>query len=190
MRSFLLLPCAVLALTACNSALPPTVDAADVEADRLEGRRFQKLAETARADLPRGQASYAGRLGGQITGDMDGRMIADLALDIDFADNLLDGSVTNINLTDRDGVPTQRLGGRLDIDGVEADGSLDARAVGQLRINDKDGNFGLTDMTLILDGDVSTQFEDGDAVAGVMSGTAAGDLTLTVFDGYFYGAQN
>ena len=178
----------VAALTACGVGLPPSIDADGVEADRLLGIRFNKLATTAPADLPsRGVARFEGGIGSQITGDIDGRMVADMEMTVDFDRDLIDGDISNINITDREGDPTQRLGGSLDIDGVHKNGALNARANGTLRIRDTDDKPGLAEMIIVLDGDVRTRDDDADTVAGELAGGLAGDVTVRVFDGYFYG---
>lgn len=180
----------LIPLAACGGGLPPSIDAAGIETDRLTGIRFNKLAHTAPADLPAGAARFSGRLGSQITGDYDGRMIGDLDLRIDFDTNSLSGDVSNINITDRDGEPTQRLGGRLDLSGATRDGVVDAQASGTVRILDDNDITRRADLALALDGHIRTQDDDGDAVAGTMTGTMSGDVTLRLFDGYFYGVDN
>lgn len=180
----------LVTLVACSAGLPPSIDADGVEDARQVGIRFSKLATTAPADLPSsGSAQFIGGIGSQITGDFDGRMVADMIMTVDFDRDVIDGDISNINITDREGEPTQRLGGTLDIDGVHNRGSLNARANGTLRIRDTRDQPGLTEMIIVLDGDMRTMDDDADAVAGDLAGGLAGDVTLRVFDGYFYGAR-
>ena len=176
-------------MAGCGGGLPPSIDAAGIEEDRLLGRRFDKLAMTAPADLPTGSARYNGRLGGGITGDYDGRIIGDLELTVDFSSGGLEGQISAINITDRDGVPTQTLGGRLDLTGATDDGVLDAEARGGVRIRDAEGVTRRSDLVLSLDGRVRSFDADGDAVAGGVSGRMTGDVELRIFDGYFYGQE-
>lgn len=178
----------LMCLGACGAGLPPSIDAEAVEDDRQLGIRFSKFATTAPADLPSGgTAQFSGGVGSQITGDFDGRMVGDMDMMIDFDRDLIDGDISNINITDREGNPTQRLGGALDIDGVHDRGTMNARANGTLRVRDAEGQQGLAEMILVFDGDVRTMDDDADAVAGDLVGGLAGDVTLRIFDGYFYG---
>ena len=178
------------ALAACG-ATPnePTVSAADVERAYDEALAISNLPLTSTANLPTGGVTYRGQLGADVSGDAQGSILGDMTMRVDFSDNDIGGQVTNINLIDPDGMPNQRFDGRLNIDGVENSGRLDAFASGDITAVDNDGYEVESQMLLTLDGDVYDDFGGGDAVFGAATGTARGDFDLNV-DGVFFGTAD
>ena len=181
---------ALVALSAC-AATPnePTVSAFDVERAFDEAQRINNLPLTSTADLPSGEVTYRGQLGADVTGDASGSILGDMTMRVDFGDNDVGGSVTNINLIDPDGQPNQRFDGSLNIDGVENSGRLDAFASGEISGVDNEGYDVDTQMLLTLDGDVYDDRREGDAVFGTAEGSARGDFDLDV-DGVFFGTAD
>jgi hypothetical protein len=108
---------------------------------------------------------------------------------VDFGDNDIGGSVTNINLIDPNGEPNQRFDGSLRIDGSESSGRIDAFASGEISGVDNDGYAVDSQMLLVLDGDVYDDAGRGDAVFGSATGTSTGDFNMTV-NGVFFGTAN
>jgi len=94
--------------------------------------------------------------------------------------------VTDINLVDPAGVPTQRFDGSLSIAGIETAGDLDATATGRISGVDVNGYVVGADMNLDLNGTVRNDGGLGDAVFGSVTGEAAGDFYMDV-DGVFFG---
>lgn len=178
------------ALSGCvNSADEPTVTSFDVDRAFDRAVEISELPVTSSAALPAGTVIYNGQLGANVAGDANGSILGDMTMRVDFADNDIDGSVTNINLIDPDGTPNQRLSGSLNIDGVEDQGQLDAFASGDLTGVDNDGYDVDTQMLLRLDGEVHDDFGGGDAVFGSATGQARGEFNLDV-DGVFFGTQD
>lgn len=187
-RSFLSLVTLATA-AACASPNPATVSAADVdrafaEAQYLSGRPF-----TATGDLPTGSTTYRGQLGADVSGDLQGSLLGDMVMTVNFADNDVGGSVSDINLIDSAGRPDQRLDGSLGIAGYESGGRIDAFASGQLTAVDSAGGAQQSDMLLVLDGDVVDDRGYGDAVFGSATGSGSGDLNLGV-EGVFFGTSD
>ena len=176
-------------IAACASPNPPTVSAADVNRAYAEANYIRGLPFTATNDLPTGDATYRGKLGADVSGDLSGSILGDMTMAVAFDRNNVSGSVTNINLIDRDGRPDQRLDGSLGIDGFESSGRIDAFAAGELTAVDESGFLRDTDVLLVLDGDVYNDRGRGDAVFGSATGTGIGDLEVT-FDGVFFGTRN
>ncbi|MCK0096822.1 hypothetical protein MWU60_14680 [Yoonia sp. F2084L] len=176
------------ALSACMSASEnePSVTASDVDRAFAEAEAISRLPLTSTANLPTGSVTYRGQLGANVSGDANGSILGDMAMRVDFADNDIDGSVTNINLIDPNGEPNQRFDGSLNIDGVESSGRLDAFASGQITGVDNDGVEVDSQMLLTLDGDVHDGLRRGDAVFGSAEGTARGEFNMDV-DGVFFG---
>ncbi|PJI84698.1 hypothetical protein BC777_3759 [Yoonia maricola] len=178
------------ALSACaTTPNEPTISASDVNRAFDEATEISNLPLTATANLPTGAVTYTGQLGADVSGDAQGSILGDMTMRVDFADNDIDGSVTNINLIDPNGMPNQRFDGRLDIDGVESSGRLDAFASGEITGVDNDGFEVDSQMLLTLDGDVYDDFDNGDAVFGSAEGTARGDFDMNV-DGVFFGTAD
>ena len=106
---------ALVTVAACASPNPPTVSTADVQRAYAEANYISGLPFTATDDLPTGSTTYRGQLGADVSGDYRGSMLGDMTMNVDFADNDVRGSVTNINLIDSDGRPDQQLSGSLGI---------------------------------------------------------------------------
>ncbi len=190
----LFIPSATLSLVAaCASPNPPTVSAADVERAYAEARYISGLPFTETGNLPTGNVTYRGQLGADVSGDVEGSILGDMRMQVDFAGSDVDGSVTNINLIDQDGRPDQRLDGTLEIDGFESGGRIDAFASGDLTAVDEVGFFQDTNVLLTLDGDVYDDRGRGDAVFGSATGTGigtgSGGLDIEI-DGVFFGTTD
>lgn len=179
---------ALATAAACASPNPPTVSAADVDRAYAEARYISGLPFTSTGDLPTGSTTYRGQLGADVRGDLSGAILGDMRMDVDFARNDVDGSVSNINLIDPDGRPNQRLGGSLGIDGFESGGRIDAFASGRLSAVDSEGFARDSDVLLTLDGDVYDDQGRGDAVFGSAIGNGIGELEMEV-DGVFFGTN-
>lgn len=180
---------ALVTLAACASPNPPTVSAADVQRAYAEANYISGLPFTATDDLPTGSTTYRGQLGADVSGDYRGSMLGDMTMNVDFADNDVRGSVTNINLIDSEGRPDQQLSGSLGIDGFESSGRIDAFASGSLTAVDDGGFLQDSDVLLTLDGDVYDDIGRGDAVFGSATGSGTGDLEMSI-DGVFFGTSN
>lgn len=176
-------------LAACVAPNEPTVTARDVERAFAEAQAISNLPQTRFTDLPTGNVTYNGKLGANVRGDANGSILGDMTMNVGFASNDIGGSVTNINLIDADGTPNQRFDGRLQIDGVENSGSLDAFAFGRITGVDVDNVRVDSDVLLTLDGNVYDDIGRGDAVFGSATGDAVGDFYLDI-DGVFFGTTN
>ncbi len=177
-------------LSACASPTPPTISEDDAAAINAEADRVGALPDTAIADLPPGSASFVGHAGGPVTGDVDGAVIADMTMDVEFAANTISGTIDNVNYLDEDDVPEQLLGGSLTIAGTEADGLLVATATGTLTAVGEESIRGSSSVTLNLNGNVLTDVSNGDTVFGDLDGSGSGDFDITLTDGVFYGSSN
>ena len=175
------------ALSAC-AATPtePTVTAFDVDRAFDEAQRISDLPFTSTSNLPTGDVTYRGQLGADVTGDAQGSILGDMTMNVAFADNAIDGSVTNINLIDPNGQPNQRFDGGLTINGIESSGRLDAFASGEITAVNDDGLEVDSQMLLTLDGDVYDDVTRGDSVFGTARGQSRGEFDLEV-DGVFFG---
>ncbi len=176
-------------LVACVAPNEPTVSARDVDRAFAEAVAISALPQTTIGNLPTGNVTYTGKLGADVYGDANGSILGDLAMTVGFASNDIGGRVTNINLIDSDGTPNQRFDGRLDIDGVETNGQLDAFAFGEITGVDVDDVEVSSDVLLALDGHVYDDFGGGDAIFGSASGDAIGDFDLGI-EGVFYGTAD
>ncbi len=180
---------ALAALSACaSSPNDPSVSIRDVDRAFSEAERISNLPITARDDVPTGSATYDGQVGADIRGDVDGSILGDMTMRVDFADNDISGNVRNINLIDPSGVPDQRMDGSLDIAGFENRGDLDAGAQGDLTLVDADGFEQTSEFNLDLEGAVYNDRRIGDAVFGTAKGSADGDFDVNV-DGVFFGTD-
>lgn len=185
----------LIAISACsvsdvsNTPNPPTVSSADVRDAFAEAAAISTAPQTSFGNLPTGSVTYTGHLGADVRGDVNGSILGDLNMNVGFASNTVGGDVSNINLIDTNGVPNQRFDGRLNLDGVETAGQLDAFASGNLSAVNNNGTEVDTQMLLILDGQVRDDFGRGDAVYGVASGQAEGDIDFDV-EGVFYGSRD
>jgi hypothetical protein len=168
---------------------PPTVSARDVDLAMFEAESISNLPFTSPLDLPSGGVTYRGHVGADVSGDAQGSILGDMTMLVDFGDNDISGSVSNINLIDPDGTPNQRFGGSLGITGSESAGYLDAFASGQISGVDNDGVAVDSQMVLTLEGAVHNNSREGDAVFGSATGFATGDFNMDV-DGVFFGTAN
>ncbi|MEJ6405139.1 hypothetical protein [Yoonia sp. 2307UL14-13] len=180
---------ALAALSACASTPnEPSVSIRDVDRAFAEAERISRLPITPRDDVPTGSVTYDGQVGANIRGDVNGSILGDMTMRVDFTDNDIDGNVRNINLIDPAGVPDQRLDGSLDIAGFENRGDLDAGAQGDLTLVDADGFEQTSEFNLDLEGAVYNDRGIGDAVYGTVDGSASGDFDVDV-DGRFFGTD-
>ncbi len=180
---------ALAALAACaTDPNPPTVSENDVDRAFAEASRISRLPETSLTELPTGTVTYDGQIGADIRGDANGSILADMTMVVGFASNDISGDVTNINLIDPDGTPNQELGGRLEINGVERGGSLDATAHGDITHVDANGFEEDAQMNLNLNGEVHNDVINGDAIFGNAIGDARGEFDIDI-DGVFFGTQ-
>ncbi len=181
--------CVLAALAACGTPNPPTVSAAEVSRSFEEARAIGGLPFTDTQDLPSGNVTYNGKLGADVSGDLNGSIISDMEMIVQFDTHDINGSVTNINLIDPDGRPNQRFDGRLDIAGLEESGRISAFASGDITGVDDNGYFVDSDVLLTLQGDVVDDIGQGDAVFGSATGNGIGDLDFDV-DGVFFGTAD
>lgn len=180
---------ATAALAACVSPNEPTVTSSDVDRAFEEAVAISNQPLTSTANLPTGNVTYRGKLGADVAGDANGSILGDMTMQVDFADNDIGGSVTDINLINPDGTPDQRFDGSLTIDGVENSGRLDAFASGEITGVDND-NFEVDSQVLLtLDGNVHDDFGRGDAVFGTADGQARGEFNMDI-EGVFFGTTD
>lgn len=180
---------AIASLSACVSPNEPTVTSADVDRAFDEAVAISNAPLTSTANLPTGNVTYRGKLGADVRGDANGSILGDMTMRVDFADNDIGGSVSNINLIDPNGTPNQRFDGSLNIDGVENSGRLDAFATGEITGVDNDGFEVDSQVLLTLDGDVYDDFGRGDAVYGAADGQARGEFNMDI-EGVFFGTTD
>jgi len=174
---------------ACSSPNPPTKSASDVSRSFDKAEDLSTAPFTTTQDLPTGSVTYTGEIGADVSGDLNGSINGDMTMNVGFDTGTIDGSVRNINLIDPDGRPDQRLGGRLEIDGFENSGRLDAFAFGDLTAVNSSGNELESDVLLTLEGDVVDDRGRGDAVFGAARGNGIGDLEFDA-DGVFFGTRD
>jgi len=188
MNRLILTNCALVALAACASPSSPTESEVDVDRAFLDTLDASELPITPIENLPAGTITYDGNIGADLQGDSAGSLLGDLTLRVDFDDNRIGGNIRNLNLIDQSGEPDQLLEGRLQIDGFENDGRLNAGAGGQLTAVSIDGQELDADLDLDLRGTVRDDQINGDAVFGTATGTATGDFNLLI-DGAFAGRE-
>ena len=185
MRFIILRVLATASLTACASATPPSISAADITSAEAEEARISALPVATVEQLPSTQASYTGKLGGDVTidGDAGYAILGDVTAEVDFAGAAaITGTVDNINLIE-DGTPTQLLGGELAISGTTSTTTFTATASGELDAVGEDLPFrGSADVALSLGGDVradTTATGTTTALIGTWSGgTTSGDFEV------------
>jgi hypothetical protein len=180
---------AFAAVAACGTPNPPTVSTRQVGRSFEEARAIGGLPFTATQDLPSGSVTYIGKLGADVSGDLDGSIISDMRMNVGFSTNDISGSVTNINLINPDGRPNQLFDGRLIIDGAESEGRINAFASGDITgVNDR--GFPMdSNLLLQLQGNVVDDIVRGDAVFGSAKGNGIGDLDIGI-DGVFFGTAD
>lgn len=179
---------ACLFLAACNTPSAPTINDRDIARSLNEAARISRLPETRAIDLPFGSATYNGQVGADLRGDLQGNMLGDMSMNVDFLANRVQGSVSNINLIDRDGRPDQALGGDLAITGFEDQGDILAGAAGTITGVQDGGSAFSSDLNLTMQGSVRDDRGRGDAVFGEVTGTGTGDTNLGI-DGVFFGRR-
>ena len=179
----------LLALTACASPTPPSINAQDVISINAASNRVSALPQTSVLNLPSASATYVGHIGGTVAGDADGSIIGDMSMTVDFAGNTVTGLMDNVNLIDEFDVPEQLLGGSLSISGTETAGQLVATASGSLSAVGDIAVRGSSDVVLTLAGNVRDDTGTGDAVFGNVTGGGIGDFAVTL-SGQFYGTSN
>ncbi|WP_019956810.1 hypothetical protein [Yoonia vestfoldensis] len=179
---------ACLTLAACAVPTPPSIGEREVDRAFAEAARISRLPETGLTGLPTGSATYSGQIGADVTGDLNGSILGDMAMTVGFGADRVTGSVTNINLIDTAGRPDQLLDGGLAISGFEDRGNILAGARGDVSGVTPGGSFFTSDMNLTLQGSVRDDFRGGDAVFGTATGNAVGDVDLFL-DGVFFGTR-
>lgn len=179
----------LLALAACASPTPPSINAQDVISINAASNRVSALPQTSVLNLPSASATYVGHIGGTVAGDADGSIIGDMSMTVDFAGNTVTGLMDNVNLIDEFDVPEQLLGGSLSISGTETAGQLVATASGSLSAVGDIAVRGSSDVVLTLAGNVRDDTGTGDAVFGNVTGGGIGDFAVTL-SGQFYGTSN
>ena len=180
---------ALAALAACGTPNPPTVSSAQVGRSFEEAHAIGGLPFTATQDLPSGSVTYVGKLGADVSGDLDGSILSDMRMNVGFSSNDISGSVTNINLIDPDGRPNQRFDGRLIIDGAESSGRINAFASGDISGVDDRGFPMDSNLLLQLQGNVVDDIGRGDAIFGSAKGNGIGDVDFDI-DGVFFGTAD
>jgi hypothetical protein len=180
---------ALAAVAACGTPNPPTISTAQVGRSFEEARAISGLPFTSTQDLPTGSVTYIGKLGADVSGDLDGSILSDMRMNVGFSTNDISGSLTNINLIDPDGRPNQLFDGRLIIDGAQSGGQINAFASGDITgVNDN--GFPMDSKLLLqLQGNVVDDIDRGDAVFGSVKGDGIGDLDFDI-DGVFFGTAN
>lgn len=176
-------------LAACATPNPPTVSAAGVNRSFEEARALGGLPFTDVQDLPTGSVTYNGKLGADVSGELNGSIISDMEMIVAFRTEDISGSVTNINLIDPDGRPNQRFDGKLEITGREDIGRLSAFASGDITGVDDNGGSMDSSVLLTLYGDVVDDIGHGDAVFGSATGNGIGGLEFDV-NGVFFGTTD
>ena len=179
----------LLALAACASPTPPSINAQDVININAASSRVSALPQTGILNLPSASATYLGHIRGMVLGDADGSIIGDMSMSVNFAGNTVSGLVDNVNLLDAFDVPEQLLGGSLTISGTETGGQLLASASGSLSAVGDIAVRGESDVVLTLAGNVRDDVGTGDAVYGTITGGAIGDFAVSL-SGQFYGSSN
>lgn len=188
MKPIILILAACLPLSACAVATPPTIDGRDVNIALAEAAQISRLPETGLANLPTGFVTYTGQLGADVSGDLRGSILGDMSMAVDFRQDRVSGSVSNINLVDTAGRPDQLLDGRLAISGFEDRGNILAGARGDISGVTAEGSRFTSDVDLTLQGSVRDDFRSGDAVFGTAQGDGIGDVDLG-FNGVFFGTR-
>jgi hypothetical protein len=185
---------AAASLSACAIPDDNTLNRSDLATFTADDRRANStaLSFTSASDIPTGSATYEGsvRSAAIVNGEDDYDILGLLALDIDISDTAtrdgtgtVRGSITELNLLDDNdnGYEDQAFDGDLSIAGNVDEGRIDATATGVLGAVLADGLIEQTSTwSLDLDGDIKTDFEDGDVAAGSVSGGTTGRTS----DGY------
>lgn len=184
--------CAAIAgLAACALPEENTLNRSDLAAFTADDLRANStaLSFTPAADIPTGSATYEGhvRSAAIVNGEDDYNILGLLELEIDISDTAtrdgtgtVRGSITDLNLLDdnADGFEDQAFDGDLSIAGNVDEGRIDATATGVLGAVLDDVVVQQTSTwSLNLDGDVKTDFDPGDVVAGSVSGGTTGSAS-------------
>lgn len=179
---------ACLMLAACSTPSEPTINDRDIARALGEAARISRLPETRSANLPFGSATYKGQVGADLSGDLQGNLLGDMAMVVAFDRNTVQGSISNLNLIDRAGRPEQALDGNLAISGFENQGDILARAEGEVGGVQSGGTPFSTDVNLNMAGTIRDDRGAGDAIFGAVNGTGVGDVNLGI-DGVFFGRR-
>lgn len=201
-RTFMILTPIVFA-AACASPKANTATRADFRAAEADGAFADTLDFTPVDQIPAGSATYRGNIYSDaiVQGVDDFKVLGDLELSLNFSDDAaragssnISGTIDNLNLFDdaSDGFDDQGLSGSLAVSGRAEAGRVEATATGVIGAVVAD-TFGEPTATwqLDLDGDVYDNFENGDVIAGDVTGGTTGaptdDYTLVLTgDGGFY----
>ena len=182
---------ALAAVAACAIPEDNTLTRSDLAAFTADDLRANSnaLSFTAPEDIPTGTATYEGHLRSAaiVNGEDDYDVLGLLALEVDISDaaaregsGSIRGSITELNLFDDNdnGFEDQTFDGDLSISGTVNAGRIDATATGVLGAVLDDVIIEQTSTWRIdLDGDVRTDFEDGDTISGTVNGGTTGGAT-------------
>lgn len=193
-------------VSACALPDENTLNRADYRAAEADDAFARTLPFTEIADIPGGSAVYEGHIRSEaiVDGRGDFKVLGDLAIDVDIAEtgsragtSDITGRISNLNLFDdaEDGFDDQALDGDLIISGRTEAGRIDATAKGVVGAVLADGVSGQTaTWSVDLDGDLRSNFENADVVAGSATGGTIGSASdqydLTLIGGRFYGERN
>ena len=193
---------AVAIAAGCSQPESNTQSRSDYRAVAADVARAEVLDFTPVDRIPTGAATYQGNIYSEaiVEGVDDFKVLGDLELTLNFSDvagregsSNVGGRIDNLNLFDdaEDGFDDQGLTGSLAVSGRAEGGRIDASATGVIGAVVNDG-FGDQNATwqLDLDGDVYDDFENGDVIAGDVSGGTVGgsddyDLILTGEGGFY-----
>lgn len=180
-----------LCVAACAAPYPPTVTSDDIADFAITAADYAEHPITPLAAMPSGRVRYEGQFSGTVRINDINRygLLGDLGLVANFSGGGVGGRLTDINLLE-DGLPNQRLGGSMRISGTVEDGTISARAEGNLSaVSDLYPIRGDADIALTLNGNVVTLPEGQSGIYGLVTGQSSpgGGYTLSVEDGQFYG---
>jgi len=177
-----------LLVAGCVGPTPPTVTDRDNSRALAEAARISRLPQTQINHLPTGTATYNGQIGADLRGDLQGSVLGDMSMVVNFDSGRVGGSIGNLNLIAPSGRPDQALGGNLAISGFEDRGNILAGASGKITGVHSGGSGFASDVNLTLQGGVRDDLRRGDAVFGAVTGQGTGDVNLG-FDGVFFGKR-
>lgn len=174
---------ALLAVSACATATPPTATLADFDTAIANLSTLNALADTTVPNMPTsGMATYNGIIGFEVTGDADGAVLGDLSMAADFSAATMTGSATNLNALGGD-IEDQLLGGTLTMNnGAISGNGMSADLTGTLSGVAEGIGFSTT-ANLSISGTFHSTNPgtiDADVITGTVSGYSDGDIYLLV----------
>ena len=175
-------------LAGCGGPTPSTITDRDNSLALAEAARISRLPQTRISDLPTGIATYNGKVGADLRGDLQGSLLGDMRMVVGFNTNSVGGTISNLNLIAPSGRPDQALGGTLAINGFEDRGSMMANAGGRITGVQPGGSPFASDLNLSMQGNVRDDRFRGDTVFGAVTGQGVGDVNIGL-DGVFYGKR-